>query len=281
MIEIPEALTLVKQLNESVKDKHIVKVIANHSPHKFAWFLGDPDDYKNRLEGRKIGLSKSFGGLIEIEAQDSTLVFGDGVNLRYGTEKDIPKKHQLLMMLDDGTALWGSVQMYGGLWCYNKDNKFSTGTFENGYYNVAKTKPSPLDENFSEVYFKDLCEKSGMEKLSMKAFLATEQRIPGLGNGSIQDILWRSGLNPKRKLGTVIEEERISLLNTLKTVLSEMTSNNGRDTERDLYGNYGLYKTVMSKNNYGNSCPKCGTEIQKASYMGGSIYWCEACQPIK
>ena len=35
---------------------------------------------------------------------------------------------------------------------------------------------------------------------SAKAFLATEQRIPGLGNGCLQDILFRAGLNPRKKL---------------------------------------------------------------------------------
>lgn|GEM_PF-2077218 len=30
-----------------------------------------------------------------------------------------------------------------------------------------------------------------------KAFLATEQRIPGLGNGVLQDILWTARIHPK------------------------------------------------------------------------------------
>lgn len=281
MIEIPEAITLERQLNESVKDKKIIKVIANQSPHKFAWFLGDPDDYSNRLVGRTIGLSKGFGGMVEIPVEDSTLVFGDGVNLRYGNIDQIPKKHQLLIMFDDDTALWASIQMYGGLWCYNKDNPFTNGTFENSYYNVAKSKPSPLDDNFDENYFIKMWEQPDMAKLSLKAFLATEQRIPGLGNGVLHDILWRAGLSHKEKLKNISDEQKLNLFNIIKTVLGEMSEQNGRDTERDLYGNPGLYKTVMSKNNLGNNCPKCGTPIQKASYMGGSIYWCDSCQKLK
>jgi len=39
--------------------------------------------------------------------------------------------------------------------------------------------------------------------MSAKAVLATQQRIPGLGNGVLQDVLWRAGVHPKRKLGTV------------------------------------------------------------------------------
>ena len=35
------------------------------------------------------------------------------------------------------------------------------------------------------------------KKLTAKAFLATEQRIPGLGNGVLQDILWDAGIDPR------------------------------------------------------------------------------------
>jgi formamidopyrimidine-DNA glycosylase len=43
--------------------------------------------------------------------------------------------------------------------------------------------------------------------LSAKAFLATEQRIPGLGNGVLQDILFTAGIHPKRKMAAISEEE--------------------------------------------------------------------------
>ena len=40
MIELPEAMVLSKQLNESIRGKRIMNVIAAHSPHKFAWYHG-------------------------------------------------------------------------------------------------------------------------------------------------------------------------------------------------------------------------------------------------
>lgn len=35
------------------------------------------------------------------------------------------------------------------------------------------------------------------KKLTAKAFLAAEQRIPGLGNDVLQDILWDAGIDPR------------------------------------------------------------------------------------
>lgn len=111
-----------------------------------------------------------------------------------------------------------------------------------------------------------------------KAFLATEQRIPGLSNAVLQDILWTARIHPKRKVSTLSEEELHTLFNSVKSVLKEMTMQGGRDTELDLFGNPGRYKTVLSRNTIGRPCPACGTLIKKESYLGRSMYYREGCQ---
>ncbi len=84
------------------------------------------------------------------------------------------------------------------------------------------------------------------EKLSLKAFLATEQRIPGLGNGVLQDILYNARLHPKKKLGALSDGEFAALFSSVKNTLAEMTRNGGRDTEKDLFGSTGGYVTKLS-----------------------------------
>jgi formamidopyrimidine-DNA glycosylase len=114
----------------------------------------------------------------------------------------------------------------------------------------------------------------------MKAFLATEQRIPGFGNGVLQDTLFKARLNPKRKLCDLDDEGRARLFAVLKAVLQEMTDRGGRDTETDLYGDPGGYTTLMSRNTVGKPCPSCRQPIKKSSYMGGAVYFCPECQPV-
>ena len=60
----------------------------------------------------------------------------------------------------------------------------------------------------------------------------------------------------------------------VKDVLAEMVAQGGRDTERDLFWQYGGYRTVLSRNTVNTPCPVCGSLIEKAAYLGGSIYWC-------
>lgn len=194
MLELPESYVLANQLNSTIKGRTISHVVANQSPHSFAWYYGKSEDYDELLSGKRVGISNPISGMIEIEVEDCRIVFGDGASPRYYEDlKEVPKKHQLYIEFDDKTALVCTIQMYGGLWA------FHDGEFDNMYYIIAKTKPSPLTEAFDFEYFKSL-RKEGTEKLSAKAFLATEQRIPGLGNGVLQDILYLSGIHPKRKM---------------------------------------------------------------------------------
>lgn len=273
MIELPEAVTMASQIRQSFMGRRIDKVIAGSSPHRFAWFHGSPQDYPALLEGRTISAAVSHGGLVQVEANGVTLLFGDGVSLKQNEQgAEVPERHQLLLEFDDGSTLTASVQMYGGLWA------FKSGTFANPYYAVAKEKPSPITSAFSSQYFSDISTGPGASKLSVKALLATEQRIPGLGNGVLQDILWNAGIHPKRKTGTLTPEERRRLFSAIRSTMTEMTESGGRDTEKNLFGNPGGYATRMSRNTVGKPCRRCGEVIRRESYMGGTVTFCPECQ---
>lgn len=276
MIEIPEAVVLANQVDEIARKKQIVNVVAQQSPHKFAWYHKDPQKYGEILEGKSIQKAVAVGGLLDLQLEDAKLVFSDGVNLRYHQKGEkLPAKHQLLLEFEDGSALSASVQMYGGLSCYNFGEEDSSP-----YYLMAKNKPSPLSEAFDESYFEKLSSAKELQKLSAKAFLATEQRIPGLGNGVLQDILWKARIHPKRKISSLTKKEKDCMFDAIKTVLLDMTTAGGRDTEKDLFGVVGGYQTAMSRNNVGKYCHVCGGPITKEAYLGGSIYYCEQCQKM-
>ena len=57
-----------------------------------------------------------------------------------------------------------------------------------------------------------------------------------------------------------------------------MIDKGGRDTEKDIFGNEGGYKVLLSKNTFKSPCPKCGVVLKKETYLGGSIYYCPCCQ---
>lgn len=274
MIEMPEAHVLAQQLAATVMGTTLASVVAGQSPHRFAFFTGDPASYPALLTGRTVTEAVAHGGLVELGFGDRRLLFGDGVNVRYHDAGTRPSdRHQLLLVFTDGSALTATVSMYGQLSCI-------TGDFDNPYYRAARDKPSPLGDRFDAAYFDRLLSEPGARKLSFKAFLATEQRIPGLGNGVLQDILWTSRLHPRGKVATLDADARHRLFTTVTGLLRTMTQAGGRDTESDLFGRPGRYPTVMSRRHLGEPCPRCGDPIVKQAYLGGSVYLCEGCQRL-
>jgi len=277
MIELPEAQTLARQLNEAYTGKTVTHVQALQTPHGFAFFRGEPQGYAPLLEGLKITGAQAHGGRPEMFFENGIqLSFNDGVNMRYLAPGDKrPAKHQFLLEFNDGCAFACTVQMYGFFGLYTAEDE----PLEDFYHRVAVQLPSPLSDAFGMAYFDSLrANAENADKLSVKAFLATKQRIPGLGNGVLQDILWRARLHPKRKLGTLSQGEWECLFRTVKDTLAEMTAKGGRSTEKDLYGQPGGYACVLSAKTLALPCPACGGALTRAAYMGGNVYFCGTCQ---
>lgn len=271
MLELPESYHIAKQVEEHLKGETISYIEVLHTPHKFAFFQGDKEAYEELLEGQTIDGAVNRGGMLEITTEDSMLLLSDGAYPKYFEEKKkFPKNHQLAIYFDDETAVFVSIQMYGFI------GVFPRGTCEEGYYISSSSKPDPLTQGFTFEYFKGLLPRE--KKLSAKAFLATKQRIPGLGNGVLQDILWDAKIDPRFNMQNATEEDLQALYASTRKILRQMCEQGGRDTERDLFGNKGGYICQLSKNALHEPCMRCGFEIQRAAYMGGTVYFCERCQ---
>jgi len=280
MIELPEAQTLARQLGEAFTGKTVTRVEALQTPHGFAFFRGEPQGYAALLEGLKVTGAEAHGGRPSLLFEGGLrLSFNDGVNMRCLAPGDKrPAKHQFFMEFADGSAMACTVQMYGFFGIYATDAEIR----EDFYSRVAVELPSPLSDAFDMAYFDSLrAAAEGGEKLSVKAFLATQQRIPGLGNGVLQDILWRARLHPKRKLRSLSQAQWEGLFACVKGTLAEMTAQGGRSTEKDLYGKPGGYASVLNAKTLALPCPACGGAITRAAYMGGNMYFCETCQRME
>jgi len=278
MIEIPETYVLANQINATLVGKKICAAIANAHPHSFAWYTGDPASYSAMLEGQEItssnpGTGYTCGGNTEVICNDFVMILSTPIKYHVPGAK-LPKSHQLLLQFDDDSHMSCTVQMWGSMLCTTATEIKTSGHFANSHL------PDPLTDGFDEDYFDDLW-KNAKPNLSAKAFLATEQRIPGLGNGVCQDILFNAHIHPKRKLDSMNDTHKQALYNSVKTTLSAMRDKGGRDTERDLFNNPGGYSTILSKNTLGSPCPRCSGLIERQSFLGGNIYFCTICQLLE
>lgn len=275
MLELPEVITLSKQVNDTLVGKTISHLFNATKPHKFTFYNSDPLEYGKLLVGKTIESSKGYGMFVDFYLSDGVVMnIGDGTIARYYEAGDkVPASYQLLLTFDDESFLAFSVAMYGFISVY------PDRTIDNKYYKLSRESISPLSDEYTPAQFEKLFTEA-KKTLSAKALLATEQRIPGVGNGVIQDILFNAKIHPKQKVVLLSDKKKETLFNTLKETLMEMTFEGGRDTQTDLYGSNGKYRTILSAKTWKNPCPRCGSTIVKEAYLGGSVYYCSKCQKL-
>lgn len=270
-MELPESCALAKQITEYLTGKTICDIRILQTPHRFCFFKSDTALYPELLVGQTVTGAVYRGGMLEIDTKDSMIVFSDGVTPRlYSNKSEYPKKHQFALFFSDGTALISTIRMYGFI------DVCPLGTCTESYYLSSSGKPDPMTDGFTYDYFRSLYDNQ--KKLTAKAFLATEQRIPGIGNGVLQDILWKAGIDPRFRMENASEADFRALYDAVVNTVRQMCRSGGRDTENDLFGNPGGYQTMLSQKTLGQPCPRCGSVISKAAYLGGTVYYCEKCQ---
>lgn len=84
MLEIPESKTIGSQAGSTLTNKRILDVITATSPHKFAFYNGDPEEYAKLLAGIEIKSANGHGMFVDLHcAGDVSIIIGEGTNVRY------------------------------------------------------------------------------------------------------------------------------------------------------------------------------------------------------
>ena len=276
MMELPEAVAMAGQMNAELRRRRIVAAERENSPHKWVFYNRPRREYEAILPGRTIGQARPEGNHVNIGLSGGfTLQLGDG-GLRIFLHPDdgtLPKKYHLLLKFKDGRALTVSVQGWGAVRLFDRAG-FRKWRDENA------GGVSPVAEEFTYARFKQvLAEYAGECDKPVKAFLINQPSFPGIGNGYLQDILFRASLHPKRKVRGLRAAEGRKLYSAIRKVLSEAVAKGGRDDELDLFGRGGPYVRLLDRRSKGRPCPNCGTRIEKIQYLGGACYFCPDCQP--
>jgi len=137
----------------------------------------------------------------------------------------------------------------------------------------------PLSDEFTPERFDQLLEEyPDKTKKGIKGFLVTSKHVHGIGNGYLQDILFRAKIHPAHKIPKLSSHERLKLHTAIQETMAEAIKMGGRDDEHDLFDRSGGYTRLMSNQTVGKPCPDCGTSIEKISYLGGACYLCPNCQ---
>ena len=140
--------------------------------------------------------------------------------------------------------------------------------------------PEPLEKKFNFSYFKQYITNKNR---TIKDILMDQRFISGLGNIYVNEILFFSGIRPKKKVKNVSENEIRKIIKFTRIILSKaialggssiknFSSNNGK------MGLFQQYFCVYGKK--GEKCSKksCGSNIIKIVISNRATFYCDNCQ---
>jgi formamidopyrimidine-DNA glycosylase len=122
----------------------------------------------------------------------------------------------------------------------------------------------------------------------LKAALLDQTLIAGLGNIYVCEALWRAGLSPKRKAGTIVPKKGISaraerLADAVRSVIADAVEAGGSSLRDYVHadGSLGYFQKSFSVyDREGEPCLRdgCRGTVTRVVQSGRSTFYCPACQ---
>jgi formamidopyrimidine-DNA glycosylase len=278
MIEMPEATTIAGQMQETLTGKTVARFARGPLRHKFLWLSRPDEEYQSLLAGKTITGADSFGRSIYLRLGEVMLWWGDtgGRLLSHQPGTVLPKKYHLLWEFVDGSCLTFAMEMWGYVKLLDRSQFGERPHDESGIQPLSpEFTPQALDEMLDAYPEKT---SKGVKGFLVATGHAAPKHINGLGNAYVQDILFRAGIDPRRRVMNIDADERRNLFDAIQSTIALATGLGGRDEESDLFNRPGRYIRLMDSRTAGMPCPTCRTPILKIAYLGGACYLCPKCQ---
>ena len=283
MPELPEVETVRKGLAKQLLSETIANVDLRRDGLRFPF----PKGLKRALEGRRILKIDRRAKYLLIRFDDGTTLLSHlGMTGKFSlySADEVPREfgkhdHVILTMDNGGVAVYTDHRRFGYM-----DLIPSGGEQENRH--LRKLGCEPLSEDFDA---KLLCEKLRGKKSPIKTALLDQSVVAGLGNIYVCEILFRSGISPRRISSTVsgksmkVTKRSERLVEETKHVLVEAIQAGGSTISdfATVDGDMGYFAhSFQVYGREGEMChnPNCSGIISRISQSGRSTFFCPKCQ---
>ena len=286
MPELPEVETVVRELNQSLPGRRVrgVEVFRRNalgrvSPAAFAAALTGRGFGPIGRRGKYLLFHLHPGGfLIAHLRMTGKFILSGAAPARAprrgdplpAPEGNPPAHHRVWFHLDDGrTLIFQDMRCFGTLDFVDRLDESAS---------LAKLGLDPYAPQFTAGW---LAEALAGSRAPLKHWLMDQTRIAGLGNIYASEVLFRSGLSPKRRAHRVKREEAKGLFKAIRTVLNQAIRKNGTtisDFRRvdEKRGEFQRFLKVYGRE--GEPCPVCGAAILRIPQQQRSTFYCRACQ---
>ncbi len=283
MPELPEVETVRLGLAGVLEGRRLLRVEARRPDLRFPL----PRGFEMRLSGSRVETLARRGKFLLIHLdRDLTLIAHLGMSGRFRIFKGAPddpppppERHDHILFDIEGgaTVRFNDPRRFGFM------DLVETGAL--GEYRMLKTLgPEPLANEFNGPA---LAAALKGKKTPIKAALLDQSVIAGMGNIYVSEALFRAGLSPRRKAGTVQGGRAEKLTRAIRDVLTEAIAAGGsslRDHRRP-DGELGYFQHSFAVyGREGQPCPGCDCDwartggIRRLVQSGRSTFYCAAKQ---
>lgn len=266
MPELPEAVVIAKQMDNTLREKTIESVIITQPK-----ILNRPiDDLTQILPKQRIERVYPFGKWIGISLSENIrlmISLGMGGEIIYFKPGEpLPEKSRFILHFSDDTGFYITLWWFGYIHLVLP---------EETHVMTDSQGPDPLEMDVKA--FHALLEK---RKGTIKSFLLNQKRIRGIGNFYIQEILFRARIHPLRPIPSLSSAEIDHLFQSIHSVFYESIDLDSSWYELDFYGIKGRYTLEKMSFTFkeGDICRNCKNPIQKIKTGSTSQYICPSCQ---
>ncbi len=277
MPELPEVETTCRGLAKVFEGRQLTHVDVRRPDMRIPF----PPDLSAQMTGRTVTAIRRRAKYICMRLNDGQVALahlGMSGRMTITGPETAPGKHDHVVFdTDDGTrVLFNDPRRFGLLTLTTEDALDS-------HKLLARMGPDPLGNQFSAKSLSGALRGKGT---SIKAALLDQRVVSGLGNIYVCEALYRAGISPRRKAGTVAGRRTDRLVPAIKDVLNEAIAAGGSSL-RDYVqptGELGYFK--YSWNVYGREgetcltpdCASKGRTVKRLVQSGRSTFFCSGCQ---
>lgn len=275
MPELPEVETVRRGL-APVLEGAVIKDARVHRPDLRFPF---PANLSARLIGQRIvSVERRAKYLLIRFGSEDILLSHLGMSGRYRIHHETPPaldKHDHVELLTD-TGIWiryNDPRRFGFMDMFSADAMAS-------HKLLAGLGPEPLSNAFDG---KTLGASLAGRSSAIKVSLLDQRVVAGVGNIYASEALYRAGISPSRKAGTIkgVRAERLAM--AIRDVLSEAIDAGGSSLRdhRQTSGELGYFQHRFNVyGREGDKCPGCDctSTIRQIVQGGRSTFYCAKCQ---
>lgn len=274
MPELPEVETVRRQLDECLRGAMLKNITllrtGRERPVGQAFIRALQDQCIERIERRAKLL------IWKLENGDAVLAHlkMTGKFLFVGADYE-PAKHDAILFegeLKNGGEfhlVWNDVRKFGFMEYVTTDRLAEK---------LGEYGPEPLDVPVEQLVH---CLELASGARTVKATLLDQSCIAGVGNIYADEVCYRVGLQPGRRLGTVSQKDRARLAGAIQDVLRESLAQRGTSAHSymDTTGSKGGFLAFLRVyGRDGEPCRVCGTTIVKSRVAQRGTHACPKCQ---